>query len=222
MKALALAAVLAALPTLAHATKLSLGQGINDSLPTVGAMDGHTVYLKKGQDYAVEYKAADDGKSNWIMRSPSGAVLRSWQTGESESYGWEFRAPTTGTYRFEGRSVDTGGHAVAYFLRAAKDCRDRLPTACYLNVGATQNRRADYGYDTDYVRLAGLTAGKSYTVGITTDSGAITAIIQLVNGQGTVLGQGQSIPFKAGTTALYARFDLDNDEGGGPYKLTLK
>jgi hypothetical protein len=210
------------MPTFAEAAKLTLSQGIRDDLPTVGATDRHTVYLRKGQDYAVEYAALDDSQASWTLRSPSGSVLKSWGTAEDESYGFEFRASATGTYRIEGRAVEIEGAAVRYYLEVAKDCRDRLPTACYLNVGSTQSRRADYGYDTDYVRLAGLTSGRSHTVSITTDSGAVVPSIRLVNGQGAVLGQGASIAFKAGTTTLFARFQQDNDSGGGPYKLTLK
>jgi hypothetical protein len=221
MRLIALAALLVATPTLAHAAKLSLGHGIKDDLPAVGAMDRHTVYLKKGQDYAVEYIAGDDSQAAWTLRSPSGSVLKRWETGEDESYGFEFRAPATGTYRIEGRAVEIEGSVVRYYLEVAKDCRSRLPTACYINVGVTQSRRADYGYDIDYVRLAGLAAGKSYTVSIATE-GEVFPSIRLVNGQGTVLGQGQSITFKAGSVALFARFEQDNDSGGGPYKLTLK
>jgi hypothetical protein len=219
MKMIALAAMLAAMPTLAQAAKLSLGQGVNDGLPKVGATDEWTVYLRKGQDYAVEYLAADGSKSAWNLRTPSGAVLKSWAPSEARSYGFEFRAPVAGTYRIQGRAVEA---AASYYLRVAKDCRSKLPTSCYLNVGTTQTRWADYGHDGDYVRLAGLTAGKLYTLLATTDSAKVTPTIQLVDKAGTVLSEGDNIIFRLYTTVLFVRFRQNNDAGGGPYKLSLK
>lgn len=223
MRMIALVTMVAAMPAMAQAaTKLTLGQGMNDNLPAVGSTAQFTVYLRKGQDYAVEYLAFDDSKAAWNLRSPSGSVLESWETSEDESYGFEFRAPATGTYRIEGRAVELEGAAIRYYVRVAKDCRDRLPTTCYINVGATQTRWADYGYDTDYVRLAGLTAGKSYTVSITPGSSKVPNTIDLVTSDGAVKGSGPSVTFKASTTSLFVRFATDNDAGGGPYKLTLK
>jgi hypothetical protein len=219
MRMIALAAMLAAMPTFAEAAKLSLGQGINDDLPTVGAMDRHTVYLRKGSDYAIEYLAGDSAKTVWTMRSPSGSVLKSWEASSAKSYGFEFRAAVTGTYRIEGRAVEAG---TSYLLRAAKDCRNKLPTGCFLNVGATQSRRADYGHDLDYIRLAGLTAGKLYTVTMATDGGAATPTFQLVDARGTVFSEGDNATFRLYTTVLFLRFRQDNDRGGGPYKVTLK
>ena len=223
MRIIALATLLATTPTLAHAAKLSLGQGVLDDLPTVGATDRYTVYLRKGQDYAVEYIASDDSRATWNLRSPSGAVLSTWETSEDESYGFEFRAPATGTYRIEGRAVAIEGGKVSYFLRVAKDCRAKLPTACYINVGATQSRWADYGYDIDYVRLAGLKAMQLYTLlSSTTEPGKVDPTIQLVDERGTVLSEGDNITFRLPTTTLFVRFRQDNDSGGGPYKLTLR
>jgi hypothetical protein len=223
MRMIALAAALAVLPTVAHAAKLTLGQGVNDTLPIVGATDSWTFYLRKGQDYAVEYLAKDDSQAAWTLRAPSGSVLKRWQTAEDESYGFAFRAPATGTYRLDGRAVEIEqSDIISYYLRVAKDCRNKLPTTCYINVGATQTRWADYGYDIDYVRLAGLTAGRTYTVSLVNNTYEGSDTIRLVNGQGTVLGQGPSITFKAPATTLYVRFEEDNDSGGGPYKLTLK
>lgn len=222
MKALALAAMLAATPALAQAaTKLSLGKAIRGDLPTVGSVDQFAVYLKAGKDYAFEVLTIDDALAKWTLRAPSGAILHSEETGESDSYGFELKAPVTGTYRLEGRSVRNDGELNTYLVRVARDCSDHLPTDCYLNLGATQSRRADYGYDIDYVRLAGLAAGKTYTVSITAGSGDVDPTIRLVNGQDTVLDEGQSITFKAATTTLYVRFRQDDDSGGGPYKLTL-
>jgi hypothetical protein len=155
------------------------------------------------------------------MRSPSGSVLQSFETGEDESYGWEFRAPATGSYRIEGRAK-AAGWANSYFLRVAKDCRDRLPTRCYINVGATQMRWADYGYDVDYVRLAGLTAGKLYTLTAATEVVNVDPTFQLVDERGTVLSEGDNVTFRLNTTALFARFRQDSATFGGRYTLSLQ
>jgi hypothetical protein len=209
------------------ATTLKVGQQVNGNLSVIGKNYVWTIKLEKGKDYAFEVITSSDGYAIWTVKNPAGKTIHISETGEDESYGFEFRAIASGTYKIIGRAVEADEANTFHSRGFRSDCRGTRTTKCYLNLGATQNRYADYITDVDWVLLKGLTAGKQYTVTIADVGGQGWTSFDLVRAEGTVIAGGSpdfpaAITFIATGEALYARHRHDNDAGERVYSLTLQ
>jgi hypothetical protein len=108
------------------------------------------------------------------------------------------------------------------------DCAPSKATTCYLNIGATQNRWADFNGDQDWVLLKGMTVGNRYTVTMAQVSGQSPTYLDVVRADGSVVASNResgewSLSFtKTSPDPLYARHWQDSEPGQGQYSLTLK
>lgn len=218
MRMTMLAALLAATPALAQEPPTTLQASATAGTGTTtggfdkaGDVDRYRIALKEGKDYAIGVRS---GASEWTVRGPTGTALCSALTLDGEDDGCEFRAGRDGFFTIEGRAQEAGG----YTFRLHPDCRKDVKTRCQIRPGATQQHLLTYGTETDLVRLAGLTAGRSYAVELIDPPHGAT--LTILKGTATVATGGS---FKAGTGTYYARIENDNVyDGSGPYRLSLR
>jgi hypothetical protein len=228
MQKIILAALLAATPALAQEPPTTLqasattGTGLNrGTFEAAGDLDRYRVALVQGQDYAFGVQV-QEGDGRWIVKGPTGTVLRDDVSGENEGWGFEFRAGRSGYYTIEGREAGSAVYPVHYTFRLNKDCRDDAKTQCTIRPGASRGNIFAHGNDVEWVKLTNVSAGRTYTATLTT---GLKAGLTLRTSEGAAVASGdKSISFKAPAGTLFivvARPD-DPYTAGGNWNLALR
>lgn len=193
-------------PTTIQAATVT-GTGItHGTFDGAGDVDTYRVQLVQGQDYALGARVLH-GDGRFTLKGPTGTVLCSDTSGDSEGWGCEFRAGRDGYFTIEARE-DGGAAGSSYSIRINKDCRRDTKSRCRLKPGASLSGPLTYGDDADMIKLTGLTPGRSYTV---TLSATITAESQ------------PSSAFKATRKEMWVTVrGLDPYTDGGTYKISVR
>jgi hypothetical protein len=232
MRMIALVALVAATPVLAQEPPTPISPsaieatGIGITSGTFGDphdVDTWSARLNQGQDYAFGVRGTPY-YSNWRIKGPSGAVIWSDGTGENGGTGTEFRAGTTGTFLFEGRAVspEAAWYPAKYEFRLHPDCRDDAKTKCQIRPGATQPHALAHGEEEDWVKLASVVSGKTYTA--TVASCPINPALEVLTGSGSRLARSETgtLTFKAPSVTAWLKVDGEVDHNGCGYSLTLR
>lgn len=216
-----MAALLAASPALAQEAPAQLAgnaRSFNGTWSTAGDVDAYTLRLEKGRDYALGCKAFDEtGFGRGRVRAPGGAAVgKEFAIGDEQTLGIEWRAQAGGDYRITLTEANGLHLPVDYGCAIDPDCRPLATTTCALAPGGTKSWPLTSWNDVDWVRLANLTAGRSYQ--LAAKGGGLT--LQVVTGDGKVQASGNPIGFK-GAAGLFARVRSSVDDPG-PFELSLR
>lgn len=126
-----------------------------------GDSDWYRVKLLARHDYTLAAaNLPQDGTATLAIRNAAGGVLTSTPTDFENVLGFEFRAPSTGTYFVEIRNTGPVG---LYALSLSHDCAGSVRTACLLRDGQTRRAAFAFDGDQDWYRAI-LTAGVPYVV----------------------------------------------------------
>lgn len=232
MRTIGLVALLASTPALAQEPPTPISPsaiepaGIGITSGTFGDprdVDTWSARLTKGRDYAFGVRGTPY-YSDWRIKGPTGTVIWSGGTGENGGTGAEFRAGRDGTFLIEGRaaSPESVWYPARYEFRLHPDCRDDAKTRCQIRPGATQRHALAHGEEEDWIKLAGVVSGKSYTA--TVADCAINPALEVVTGSGSRLGRSEvgTLTFKAPGVTAYLKVDGEVDHNGCGYSLSLR
>lgn len=193
------------------------------SLGSAQERDRHTVPLRKGQDYAIGGSA--DQAANVTVRDPKGRTVAQFAIDLEIERGREIRPKTSGLYTIEVRAhpiADT--YPQSYWFRVQTACTGGKLTQCNLKPGGSFSGAMSFNQDFDMVRLE-TRAGHSYTLGV--DANGVS--VEVLDSKGRLLAGERdaylfdptAYTFKAPAGTVFARV-IEQDDGGGPYKLSLR
>jgi hypothetical protein len=222
MRAVTIAALLAATPALAQEPPITVGFGVTTGVfEEAGDIDTYRINLTEGRDYVLGANAGNTAEVT--LKGPTGTLLCTLNPWEGEGDGCEFRAGRTGYFTIQARE-DNNEAGGGYSFRLHPDCRDDTRTRCKIRPGATQNHLIAWGGDVDLVRLTDLRRGRTYTATLVlADPDACSGFnLSIVTGTGATVGKDGT--FKAGTDTLYAKVQGNDDFfcDDISYKLSLR
>jgi hypothetical protein len=150
-------------------------------------------------------------------------------SGGAEGTGCEFRPGRDDYFTIVAQDAgNSRSYPAPYTFRVDRDCRDDDHSRCRLTPSNSTSGPLSYGLDVDWIKLASLTAGRSYVAtltpqapvffGVVTSSGAAAGPKVPVAG-----GTTQSITFKAMGATLFLKVEGSEAQNrGGPWKVSLR